>query len=184
MTLNDPSVTGAGNAAIAHIGYNLWGEAETVDFLKRLITDQEIVIQRDNRLHMESVARGKYAIGLAPWTQMVGEFLSLGAPIKLADVKEDNRITVSGGALAVPTQFAHPNAARVFVNWLLTKEGQTIFAKTFGSPSTRVDVPTDGIDPLFVPRPGQKYYTESEEWTAAQGKWLEIAKKIMDETAK
>ncbi len=184
ITLNDPSVTGSGNAAFSHLGRSLWNEQKALDFLRKLIVEQHAVIQRDNRIHVESVARGKYAIAFAPLPDVVAEFVNLGAPLKMAMVKEDNRLSAGAGAMAVPTKFAHPNAAVVFVNWLLGKEGQTVFARTWGNPSTRADVPVEGIDPLFVPSPGVKYYGESEDALQSRGRWLELAKKVMDETAK
>ncbi len=183
ITLNDPLVTGTGNAGISHLGL-LWGEAETIDFLKRLVKDQEVVIQRDQRVHMESVARGKYAIALAPMAEQMAEFLSLAAPIKIALVKEDNRLTAGAGALGVPTKFAHPNAAAVFINWLLTKEGMTAFSGAFGNPSTRIDAPKDKFDPLLVPVPGEKYYAETEEVLDARVKWMDLARKVIEENSK
>lgn len=184
ITFGDPSVTGIGNALLYHLGDNLWGEAEATNFFRRLIKEQDVVIQRDNRLHVETVARGKYAIGLAPETAALAEFIELGAPVKVAMVGEDNRMSTAAGALGVATKFAHPNATIIFVNWLLSKEGQSFFAKSFGNPSTRLDVSTEGIDPLFIPRTGEKYYMETEEALAARGRWLEISKKVLDEASR
>ncbi len=183
ITLNDPTVEGSGNAVLAHLGLNLWGEAGTIDFLKRLIVDQDVAIQRDSRLHVETVARGKYAFALAPF-DVVYEFIAAGAPLKQAMVAEDNRITASTGGLGVPIKSAHPNATLVFINWLLGKEGQTIFARSLKNPSTRIDASTEGIDPSYIPEPGKTYYGESEEAIKAKGKWLEIAKKVMAENSK
>lgn len=180
ITLNDPTVTGSGNAVIYHVLYNLWGQEKTADFLKRLIIEQDVVIQRDNRIHIESVARGKYAIALAPLPDLIAEFSEVKAPIKIAIVEEDNRLTSAAGAMGVPTQFAHPNAAIVFVNWLLSKEGQTVFAKAWGNPSLRTDVSTEGIDPLFVPVQGKKYYLQTEEEVRLRGEALEWSKKIIE----
>lgn len=184
ITLNDPTVTGAGNAIIYHILYNLWGEQKTAEFLRRLILEQDVVIQRDNRIHMESVARGKYAIGFAPLPDLVAEFEEVKAPIKIAIVEEDNRLTSAAGALGVPTQFAHPNAAKVFINWLMSKEGQTVFVKAWGNPSIRLDVPTSGLNPLFVPVPGKKYYLQTEEEVELRGKALDWSKKIIESAKK
>lgn len=184
ITLNDPSVTGPGFSAVVHLGENLWGEAETLEFLRRLIKEQEAVVYRDNRIHIESVVRGKYPIGLGPLPDLIAEFLELGAPMKVAMVKEDNRMTQAAGAISVPTRSAHPNAATVFVNWLLTKEGQSIYAKSFGNPGMRIDASLEGIDPLFIPKPGEKYYMETEEYLLARARWLEILKRFMDEMAK
>lgn len=184
ITLNDPSITGAGAALMAHLAYNLWGEAEAIDFLKRLIIDQKMVIQRDIRMHMESVARGKYAIALGETPSVVDELTKAGAPMKLLVVKEDDRGSASNGAFSVPTKFANPNATIIFVNWLLTKEGQSVFARAFGNASIRVDASTEGINPEFIPRPGVKYYLDDEEFMAATDKAMVIAKKVMDEAMK
>jgi len=80
--------------------------------------------------------------------------------------------------LAVLDKPAHPNAAKLFVNWLLTKEGQTIFAAAFGYPSRRVDVPQDLFDPRLFPRPGEKVIEDSEVETMWRGNAIPIAKQI------
>ncbi len=186
ITLNDPSVSGAGNSVIAHLGINLWGEAETTQFLMRLIKEQKVVIQRDSRIHIESVARGKYAVALGPRSEEASQFLALvGAPVKMAMVEEDNRVSTGNGAMGVPVRFAHPDATVVFVNWLLTKEGQSALARASGNPSNRLDASTEGVDSLFIPVPGKKYYDlETEESKKAQDRWVELARKIMEEAAK
>lgn len=113
------------------------------------------------------------------------EFFNLGAPVKMATVEEDTIYTSSAGAFGVPTKFAHPNATIIFINWLLTREGQTIFAKGMGNPSRRLDVPTEGFDPLLLPIPGNKYYDgDSEESLEAKKRWAVISKKVIDEAMK
>ncbi len=52
--------------------------------------------------------------------------------------------------LALVNRAPHPNAARVYINWLLSKEGQTYFSKSQGYPSRRVDVPTEGLNPAYI----------------------------------
>ncbi len=184
ITMNDPSILGAGNTLMTHVGHNLWGQEETLQFLKQLIRQQRVVMQRDHRTRMESVARGKYAIEVGASGSIVGEFLKLGAPIRMALLKEDTHVTASTGTLGAPTKFAHPNATIIFVNWLLTKEGQSVFATNFGQASTRVDASVEGIDPLFIPVPGEKYFPETEDFLNATGQWADLAKKVMDEAAK
>lgn len=183
ITFNDPTVSGSGNGFLTHI-WQLWGEAEAIDFFRRLIKEQEVVIVRDNRIHVESVARGKYAIALATFADTTQEFIALGAPLKKAIIEEDIRVTASAGALGVPTRFAHPNATTVFVNWLLTKEGNSVFVKSYGQPGVRVDATTENVDPLAILVPGKKYEGETEKFLGARGRWMELAKKIMEETAK
>ena len=51
----------------------------------------------------------------------------------------------------------HPNAAKVFINWLLSKEGQTIWQKRTEFASLRTDIPKDGLIQDYVPKAGKQY---------------------------
>ena len=58
----------------------------------------------------------------------------------------------------------HPNAAAVFINWLLTKEGQLVWSKAVNAVSRRVDVPTDHLPAYSIPKPKTRYWdSDSEE---------------------
>jgi ABC-type glycerol-3-phosphate transport system substrate-binding protein len=39
----------------------------------------------------------------------------------------------------------HPNAAKVFINWLLSKEGQELYGKAMTQGSRRLDVNTEWL---------------------------------------
>ncbi len=74
----------------------------------------------------------------------------------------------------------HPNATTIFVNWLLSKEGQTLFSvKGEASPSFRIDVPTEGIPQILLLQPGEKYWIDSEELNLFRAKMMEVTKAIM-----
>ena len=54
------------------------------------------------------------------------------------------------GSIVLPNQPPHPNAARVFVNWLLSREGQTALQRVADTPnnseeSLRTDIPKDMV---------------------------------------
>ncbi|MBI4333563.1 MAG: ABC transporter substrate-binding protein [Chloroflexi bacterium] len=184
ITINDPTTSGAGVGMMAHFALDLWGTERTKEFLRRLVIDQKIVVERDNRLHIETVARGKYAIALGPSTESVASFIEAGARLAAVNVKEGTQVLAGAGGLTLPTRMAHPNAGRVFLNWLLTKEGQSIFAKAWGTPSVRVDASTEGINPLFLFRPGEKLYWSTEEKALAFGEWMTTSKQVIDEALK
>ncbi len=184
ITMNDPTVTGAGNAFMSHLAMDLWDLEQARDFLTRLIREQEVVIQRDPRLNVETTARGKHAVGLAPQTESLAEFLRAGAPLALVVVKEGAFVSPGQGAMAVPRRLAHPNAARVFINWLFTREGQTVFSKAFGSPSLRTDVPAEAVHPILLPQPGEKLFLDNEETIDFRGKMLGIAREVIEQASK
>ncbi len=117
-------------------------------------------------------------------SDITNELMAVKAPIKFAMIEEDSLMTAVAGALGVPGELAHPNAAMVFINWLLSAEGQSVFANSFGSPSMRLDASTEGINPLLIPTEGKKYYPEREEFIEAKARWQEINKRIIEETRK
>ncbi len=184
IVINDPSVTGSGNAVMNHLAMNIWNLQEAKDYLRQLLTQQAAVVERDNRLQVETVARGKYAIGFAPNPDALSSFLKLGAPLGVVMDKEGVSGSSAAGSIAVAENLAHPNATKVFVNWLLTKEGQTVFAQSFGTPSLRIDTPITGIDPVFLVQPGEKLYFSDEAEILSRPKMRAICKEIVDATMK
>jgi ABC-type Fe3+ transport system substrate-binding protein len=71
----------------------------------------------------------------------------------------------------------HTNAAIVFTNWLLSKEGQAAWANTVSRPSRRIDVPrVAGMSP----EPGIDYFDiDREERVQLRDKAQEISKSVL-----
>ena len=112
----------------------------------------------DRRLGVEWVARGKYPVGIALKPEIVIDFIRAGAPIKFLEMAEGNYLTAGGGCVSMLNRAAHPNAAKLFVNWILGKEGGRIYCESYGSQSARNDIPTDFLPPEMVRKPGVKYF--------------------------
>ncbi len=184
ITLNDPTVMGAGADMMVHLTLNIWNPDQTRKFLQQLIVQQQTFVERDRRIHMESVARGKFAIGLGPNTESLATLLQAGAPLDAVILKYGVRVTSAAGAFSVPIKPAHPNAAKLFANWLLTKEGQTVFSKGFGNPSLRTDVTTEGFNPLFIVQPQEKVFPDSEDFLLHTGGVVKMAKQVIDGAGK
>jgi ABC-type Fe3+ transport system substrate-binding protein len=94
----------------------------------------------------------------------VGERIKKGVPIIILDprqIKEGTHVSPASGGLSVFNRAPHPNAAKVYINWLLSKEGQTIYIRASGYVSARLDAPTDHAEPWRVPSPTAiKTYTQ------------------------
>ncbi len=184
ITLNDPTMAGAGKEVFLHLALNIWNLDETKAFLTQLLKQQGAVIERDNRQNVESVVRGKYAIGFGPNPDTLAEFIKVGAPVDAAILKEGVYVSGAAGCIAVPIKLAHPNAAKLFLNWLLSKEGQTVFANSFGNPSMRIDVPTAQFNPIFLPQPQEKVFLANEAAVMFTGDITKATKQVIDEAYK
>jgi iron(III) transport system substrate-binding protein len=61
------------------------------------------------------------------------------------------------GIVVVMNKAPHPNAARVFANWIASKEGQTIYSQTQLQAPVRNDIDPTWVPPQLLPKPGVKY---------------------------
>ncbi len=183
LVLQDANLGGSGLWFITLLSEDLWGREETLAFLKEL-KKLDVAITNDVRLQVEWVARGKYALAVAPRLPAAYEFMNVGAPISLVRTPEGSLISRSGGGVSLASKAAHPNAAIVFVNWLLSQEGQTVYNKADLSPSARLDVSKEGLDPSMFPDPGEKIYKEDEKFILATPKLLAAYNEIFTPPAK
>ena len=113
------------------------------DYLKRLVT-QDLQLSRDSRVMAESLAKEKLAVTIGVSHYTYRSFVSAGLPVSpLPIFKEGTYGTAGSGVLVVIKNRPHPNATKVFVNWLLGKEGQEVWTKSMSQPTRRRDVDTD-----------------------------------------
>lgn len=174
LAMNDPSVAGPGLRWFAVTGESIMGW----DFMREL-AKQEPVVLRDQRLQVEWVARGKYPVGIAPFPPPLTDFKKAGAPIMQLTPVEGTYMTSGHGVIGLIKEAAHPDAAKLFLNWFLTKEGQTLYSRGYGTPSGRLDVPTEHLDPLTLLDPKVKYYSsDNEEFMQKQPEHIRMAKEI------
>jgi ABC-type Fe3+ transport system substrate-binding protein len=116
---------------------------------------------------------------------LIQPYTQAGAAVK-TDIRTfgtgpgENFASVGGSGLFVVNKRPHPNATRVFVNWLLSKDVQHEFAKAVQQDSRRTDL--DSIAPPDQqPRRGVKYFTTQREEDEAT---MEKAQKTIAELRK
>ncbi len=178
VVMFDPGIAGAAQFGATTLTV-IWDLDRAKEFLNTLLKQQEAVVTRDQRQQMEWVAHGKYQVALWAQTPAVIEFLKVSAPLAAANIKEDKAVSASNGGLAIPTKPPHAKATQVFLNWFLSQEGQTLAVKTMGAPSTRVDVPAEGVADMFIVKPGEKIIVQNEEMALIQNKLVDEWRKII-----
>ncbi len=160
IVINDPTISGNGSAWFTFVVVKALGEEKGKQFMRDLVK-QEPVISRDNRQMIEWVARGKYPVAVGATAGISISFIKQGAPVRMVRVK-DGIVLTTGIGIAMVTNYApHPAAAQVFANWLLSKEGGTVWSQAYGYPSTRLDVSTKGFLPEIIPLPTDIYPDEA-----------------------
>jgi iron(III) transport system substrate-binding protein len=133
-------------------------------FLKKLYGEMQITTSRDPRQMTDWISTGKLPLCIrCNAGSEVGKAVQQQLPIGYFDTdewKEGGSLSAAGGTLGIPTRAPHPNAAKVFINWLLSREGQMALQK-LGRPdahnSRRIDIPKDDVDPTNRLDPAKKY---------------------------
>ena len=133
----DPRTPGSG-ASMWSFLWQLKGE----EYLKKLV-GQQLVLGRDQRLLAENLAKGKVSLTIGLSFYSFVSFIKAGLPVRaLPNPKEGTYVSSSSGNVVVLKSTPHPNGAKLFVNWLLSKEGQEVFSKAIGQGTRRLDVDT------------------------------------------
>jgi iron(III) transport system substrate-binding protein len=143
--ISDPRTPGSGSSMWSYMNY-IKGE----EYLKRLVA-QKLFVTRDLRILAENLAKGKIAVTSGIGYSEFLPFIKAGLPVvPLPMPKEGLYISGGYGHLTIFKKQPHPNATKVFVNWLLGREGQEIFSKGMGVGSRRLDVDTKWLNEFGV----------------------------------
>jgi len=144
---SDPRVAGS--------GLSLWSflwDNKGEEYLKKLV-QQQLFVTQNLRQIADALAKGKLALALGIGFAQTEPFVKEGLPIKELPAPREGLPGSNGyGTLGVVKHPPHPNAARVFVNWLLSKEGQDFYSRVMLQSTRRVDVDTrwmvkEGVEP-------------------------------------
>ncbi len=157
----DPGVSGPGSANAAYL-LHVFGE----DYVRALYQDQQAGISREDRQLSDWLARGVHPICVGLGANEVEILRADGFPVAvvLHDLRDAPRMVSAGFGLTVLVNGApHPNAARLFVNWVAMQEGNETYNRAQVGASVRTDVDNAWAPDYIVPRPGESY-VDSYEW--------------------
>ncbi len=158
LVLDDPTKSGPGQATFTFFYLH---PALGPNFIREL-AKQEPTVLRDYTQEIDGIAREKFLVLIGLSDIVAEERIESGVPIAIIEprkLKEGSDVSPGSGGLGLFNRAPHPNAAKVYINWLLSKEGQTGFAQVNGYISTRLDVST-AHSPWRVPIPNAiKGYT-------------------------
>lgn len=181
---NDFTLTGGGLKWFSVMVEEDHGPILGLDFM-RALANQDPVIVKDNRLAAEWLIKEKYPFGLnLSINTALAEYMREGIPISHLDEftpKEGGYITTGGQVITLFDKAPHPYASRVFLNWLLSREGMIAITRASIKHSTRIDIPEPGnIDPYIIARePGVRYVNSDEEkYLLKTDEYAKMAKEI------
>jgi iron(III) transport system substrate-binding protein len=130
-------------------------------FFIRLFDEMKPVIAPDARTAVEWVALGRYAFCLIGCNNAGEEAEAQGLSVKAVFpkiLKEGFPVNMGGNGLTALSSPPHPAAAKYFINWFLSREGQIFYQKATGNYSLRIDIPKDTVKPSDSIYPDQARY--------------------------
>jgi iron(III) transport system substrate-binding protein len=145
MILQDPRA-GSGQAQLMLL-LIAYGE----DFVRDLLTKQDMAVTGDNRQQAEWVVRGRYPIGIGINADQLAMFHDQGLGQNVKAINTPVGLTGGFGSIQFLGQAPHPNAAKLFVNWLLTRDVQAKLTQAVDANSRRTDVPPGNLSRVVEP---------------------------------
>ncbi len=167
---------GASFQALGNLAF-MYGE----NFVRDLLTQQNVVVTDDKRQQAEWVVRGRYPIAVGFNDTQLIPFVKQGLGKNVTEL-EDKIIPVAVGlgGIFLFKDAPHPNAAKVYANWLLSKNTQLKISKNVLLNSRRTDVPPvvkeQAVDPA---RMGNYRFYNTEENAEISGRLLPMIKEVL-----
>ena len=155
------------------------------EFIKRAFSAMEVTFG-DRRAITDWLAVGKYAI--CHGCRQIEKASGQGLPVEdfeTGDWKEGQPLSTGGGSISLIKGAPHPNAARVFINWFLSRKGQTALQKSndlYGElppNSRRIDIPKDMLPAENRLVEGRKYLDVARHEFTDMTPVLNLAKEIV-----
>ena len=116
------------------------GKEKGWDYLKRF-GEQELVVVRGNNLRAQQLAAGEFPIGFS-YAHQIDRMKRDNAPVDW--VKSEHVFAVNLlHPVFISAKAEHPNAARLFVEFALSKDAQQLLVQLGRKASSRMDVETD-----------------------------------------
>jgi iron(III) transport system substrate-binding protein len=154
LLIKDPRLPGTGQSLNSYF-YIHFGP----DFLKKLYIDQQPAFSGDTRQGAQWLAQGSYPIWVGGDWGALDAFRKLGYPVApVLPTDGPGILTGAFGFVNLMNHAPHPNAAKLYVNWLASRDGQNVFAKAMLAGSLRTDLKQDWMPSFQMPQPGRTYY--------------------------
>jgi iron(III) transport system substrate-binding protein len=154
----DPMASGSGSNTAAYFLMQRGPE-----YIKQVYQGQKVVVSRDRRQMTDWLARGTYPICLTCRLDDTAKLREEGYKIEEVFKLDDlpNRVNNAPFVMTVANKAPHPNAAKVFVNWMAGKEALETYSRGYGAANTRTDTDQSFLDPKILPKIGEDYVDET-----------------------
>jgi len=152
----DPRVAGGGGETFMFFYYT---PSLGQKFITKFLTETDILLTRDLQQGTDWLAQGKILFYIGSG-QPIMKAKKQGLPVDLMPhpLKEGDIMGGGSCCMAVVSKGPHANATKLFVNWVLSREGQSAWQKYTEVNSLRMDIPKSDLPTDDVPQKGVNYF--------------------------
>lgn len=182
MVSMSPPTGGGGTGALKLIYYT---PELGPKFLRRLFGEMDLTFSRDTRQVVDWLAVGKFSISVFTHITRTGlhDAKSQGLPVDWLghrNFKEGMPLASANGNIGLINRAPHPNAVKVAINWLLSREGQMAFQRFVpGTDSLRIDISKDNVASFARRLKGVKYVDTGNPKWADMEPILKVVNEVM-----
>lgn len=133
-------------------------------FISRFYGEMDVALGSDARLIIDWLAKGKFLLYFMARDGDIDDAKAQGLPVDMILASpHESHMSSAMGNIGLFNKASHPDAARLFLNWLFSREGQVQWQKSVDGNSLRVDIPKDMISnwQFKVPKEGVDYLLTS-----------------------
>jgi iron(III) transport system substrate-binding protein len=161
ITAKDPRDPGGGSPLL----FFYYNPQLGPDFIKKLLAGGNLTLTRDERQQTDWLASGKHPVAITSKSEDVDNAKRQGLPVEVLDAhalgKDGVGLEAGGTMISLVNKAPHPNAAKILLNWFLSREGQMAVQKGLpndpGANSLREDIAKDDLPSWRQRAKGAKY---------------------------
>jgi ABC-type Fe3+ transport system substrate-binding protein len=162
------------------------------EYIRKLFGEMDVTVSRDDAQMIDWLASGQFALNF--FARAVGVAAGRGLPVHefyAGSFREGAFVNPMNGSVSLPSQAPHPNAAKLALNWLLSRAGQIAFQKATnerpgneGADSLREDIPKEDVFPAQRRTPGVEYFVTARPEFMNMKPIIDLAEKSLNEAQK
>jgi len=174
ITAYDPTIGGIG-IPMADIIIKTMGPA----YFKQLYLGQAPRYAEDDRTIGDWVGHGTYPIGIGLAGDEAQRLRVDGLITNPLQMDSPAAVSMSTGqyVMGMLANAPHPNAAKLFVNWMLTQQAMQLLANADAAAGTRTDIDYSKMPATSVPKAGATYF-DTGAWSYVMGEQAKLTAQI------
>ncbi|WP_156377051.1 ABC transporter substrate-binding protein [Microbacterium sp. Root53] len=147
-----------------------WGEDRAMDYFDDLAAQQMQNVDASGRAVLDRVISGQVPIGVQLFNDQIVDAASKGAPVDWAPL---NPVTAQYSRVALAKYPPHPHTAMLFLDFILSEEGQEIIRDGNGIPA---HPEVDALTPELKPEQGgfEAQFTDPEQVMKQTNEWADL----------